>query len=56
MKQTIKLFTLLLVSTMLFSSCGGDDTPDDPVVYAITLSTDGAKTISLGESVTFSSC
>ena len=29
MKQTIKFFTLLLVSTMLFSSCGGDDTTEN---------------------------
>ena len=54
MKQTINFFTLLLISSsFFFTSCGGDDGPTDPVVYAITLSTADATTTILGQNVTF---
>jgi len=53
MKQTIKFFTLLLVSTMLFSSCGGDDTTENTET-SITVSTNRQEAIlETGETFTF---
>jgi hypothetical protein len=56
MKHSLKIFTLLFASTaflLSISSCGGDDGPSEPVVYAVTLSTDNITTITPGESVIF---